>query len=148
MNITMIGGGYVGLVSGACFADLGMNVCVVERDTSKLALLNDGKMPIYEPGLDRLVHENVAAGRLRFTADLASAVAGVEAVFIAVGTPTRRGDGHADVSYVNAAAEQVARALTVLCRGRDQEHGAGWHGAAYFRDYAGCSTGSRVRRRQ
>jgi UDPglucose 6-dehydrogenase len=112
MNIAMIGGGYVGLVSGACFADLGTNVCVVERDPSKLALLNDGKMPIYEPGLDRLVHENVAAGRLRFTADLASAVAGVEAVFIAVGTPTRRGDGHADVSYVNAAAEQVARALT------------------------------------
>jgi UDPglucose 6-dehydrogenase len=112
MNIAMIGGGYVGLVSGACFADLGINVCVVERDSSKLALLNDGKMPIYEPGLDRLVHENVAAGRLRFTADLASAVAGVEAVFIAVGTPTRRGDGHADVSYVNAAAEQVARALT------------------------------------
>jgi UDPglucose 6-dehydrogenase len=112
MNIAMIGGGYVGLVSGACFADLGINVCVVERDAGKLALLNDGKMPIYEPGLDRLVHENVAAGRLRFTADLASAVAGVEAVFIAVGTPTRRGDGHADVSYVNAAAEQVARALT------------------------------------
>ena len=112
MNIAMIGGGYVGLVSGACFADLGVDVCVVERDPAKLALLNDGKMPIYEPGLDRLVHENVAAGRLRFTADLASAVAGVEAVFIAVGTPTRRGDGHADVSYVNAAAEQVALALT------------------------------------
>ena len=108
----MIGGGYVGLVSGACFADLGVDVCVVERDAAKLALLNDGKMPIYEPGLDRLVHENVSAGRLRFTADLPSAVAGVEAVFIAVGTPTRRGDGHADVSYVNAAAEQVAQALT------------------------------------
>jgi UDPglucose 6-dehydrogenase len=112
MKIAMIGGGYVGLVSGACFADLGVEVCVVERDPAKLALLNDGKMPIYEPGLDRLVHENVAAGRLRFTADLPHAVDGVEAVFIAVGTPTRRGDGHADVSYVNAAAEQVARALT------------------------------------
>ena len=112
MKIAMIGGGYVGLVSGACFADLGVEVCVVERDAAKLALLRDGKMPIYEPGLDRLVHENTAAGRLSFTGDLAAAVAGVEAVFIAVGTPTRRGDGHADVSYVNAAAEQVARALT------------------------------------
>ena len=112
MKIAMIGGGYVGLVSGACFADLGVEVCVVERDAAKLALLREGKMPIYEPGLDRLVHENTAAGRLSFTGDLAAAVAGVEAVFIAVGTPTRRGDGHADVSYVNAAAEQVARALT------------------------------------
>ena len=112
MKIAMIGGGYVGLVSGACFADLGVDVCVVERDPAKLGLLNDGKMPIYEPGLDKLVGDNVAAGRLRFTEDLAAAVDGVEAVFIAVGTPTRRGDGHADVSYVNAAAEQVARALT------------------------------------
>ena len=108
----MIGGGYVGLVSGACFADLGVDVCVVERDRAKLAMLHDGKIPIFEPGLDKLVGDNVAAGRLRFTDDLAAAVAGVEAVFIAVGTPTRRGDGHADVSYVNAAAEQVARALT------------------------------------
>jgi UDPglucose 6-dehydrogenase len=108
----MIGGGYVGLVSGACFADLGVEVCVVESDAEKLALLNQGKMPIYEPGLDRLVTENVAAGRLRFTGDLAEGVAGVEIVLIAVGTPTRRGDGHADVTYVNAAAEQVARALT------------------------------------
>ena len=111
MKIAMIGGGYVGLVSGACFADLGVDVCVVERDQTKLALLNDGKMPIYEPGLTQLVAENVAAGRLRFTDNLAAAVAEVEAVFIAVGTPTRRGDGHADVSYVNAAAEQVARSL-------------------------------------
>ncbi len=112
MKIAMIGGGYVGLVSGACFADLGVEVCVVERDAAKLDMLLQGRMPIYEPGLDRLVNENVAAGRLRFTDDLSAAVAGVEAVFIAVGTPTRRGDGHADVSYVNAAAEQVARALT------------------------------------
>ena len=112
MKIAMIGGGYVGLVSGACFADLGVDVCVVESDAAKLRLLLDGAMPIYEPGLERLVHENVAAGRLSFTADLPRAVQGVEAVFIAVGTPTRRGDGHADVSYVNAAAEQVARALT------------------------------------
>ncbi len=108
----MIGGGYVGLVSGACFADLGVEVAVVETDQAKLAALNEGRIPIYEPGLDRLVQENVKAGRLTFGADLAKAVAGVEAVFIAVGTPTRRGDGHADVSFVNAAAEQVARALT------------------------------------
>ncbi len=112
MKIAMIGGGYVGLVSGACFADLGVDVCVVERDAAKLGLLNDGKMPIYEPGLEKLVGDNVSAGRLRFTDDLQAAVRGVEAVFIAVGTPTRRGDGHADVSFVNAAAEQVARALT------------------------------------
>jgi len=108
----MIGGGYVGLVSGACFADLGVEVAVVESDPAKLAALAEGRIPIYEPGLDRLVAENVAAGRLSFGDNLAAAVAGVEAVFIAVGTPTRRGDGHADVSYVNAAAEQVARALT------------------------------------
>ena len=112
MKIAMIGGGYVGLVSGACFADLGVDMCVVERDPAKLGLLNNSKMPIYEPGLDKLVADNVAAGRLRFTDDLQAAVDGVEAVFIAVGTPTRRGDGHADVSYVNAAAQQVAKALT------------------------------------
>jgi len=108
----MIGGGYVGLVSGACFADLGVEVAIVEADPARLAALAEGRIPIYEPGLDRLVAENVAAGRLSFGNDLAAAVAGVEAVFIAVGTPTRRGDGHADVSYVNAAAEQVAGALT------------------------------------
>jgi len=112
MRIAMIGGGYVGLVSGACFADLGVDVAVVEVDPAKLALLQSGGIPIYEPGLDRLVADNVAAGRLTFGNDVAAAVAGAEAVFIAVGTPTRRGDGHADVSYVNAAAEQVARALT------------------------------------
>ena len=111
MRIAMIGGGYVGLVSGACFADLGVDVTVVEVDPGRLAALNAGGIPIYEPGLDKLVADNVAAGRLRFTGDLAAGVAGVEAVFIAVGTPTRRGDGHADVSFVNAAAEQVARAL-------------------------------------
>ena len=108
----MIGGGYVGLVSAACFAEFGIEVAVVEADPQKLAALHEGKMPIYEPGLDKLVAENVAAGRLSFGADLPAAVSGAEAVFIAVGTPTRRGDGHADLSYVYAAAEQVARALT------------------------------------
>jgi UDPglucose 6-dehydrogenase len=108
----MIGGGYVGLVSGACFAEFGAEVSVVETDPGRLGRLRDGKIPIYEPGLDRLVAENAAAGRLRFTDDLKAALEGVEAVFIAVGTPTRRGDGHADLTYVYAAVEQVARALT------------------------------------
>jgi UDPglucose 6-dehydrogenase len=108
----MIGGGYVGLVSGACFAEFGTEVTVVETDAAKLAALTEGRMPIYEPGLDQLVTANVKAGRLAFTADLPAALLGAEAVFIAVGTPTRRGDGHADLSYVYAAAEQVARALT------------------------------------
>jgi UDPglucose 6-dehydrogenase len=112
MRIAMIGGGYVGLVSGACFAEFGVDVAVVESDPAKLAALREGRMPIFEPGLEELVASNVAAGRLQFGADLAEAVAGVEAVFIAVGTPTRRGDGHADLTYVYAAAEQVARALT------------------------------------
>ena len=108
----MIGGGYVGLVSGACFAEFGSVVTVVEVDAPKLAALHAGRMPIYEPGLEALVAENVKAGRLAFTGDLAAAVDGVEAIFIAVGTPTRRGDGHADLTYVYAAAEQVARAMT------------------------------------
>src|SRR5215470_6549844 len=112
MRIAMIGGGYVGLVSGACFAEFGTEVTVVEVDRHKLAALREGQMPIYEPGLDKLVAENVAAGRLTFTGDLSAAVHEAEAVFIAVGTPTRRGDGHADLSYVFAAAEQVARAVT------------------------------------
>jgi UDPglucose 6-dehydrogenase len=107
----MIGGGYVGLVSGACFAEFGNDVAVVEADPAKLAALQAGRMPIFEPGLDRLVAENVAAGRLSFGNDITAAVSGAEAVFIAVGTPSRRGDGHADLSYVYAAAAQVARAL-------------------------------------
>ncbi len=108
----MIGGGYVGLVSGACFAELGNDVAIVEVDTAKLKMLREGGIPIYEPGLDLLVADNVKAGRLTFGDDIASAVDGVDAVFIAVGTPTRRGDGHADLSYVFAAVEQVAKKLT------------------------------------
>jgi UDPglucose 6-dehydrogenase len=108
----MIGGGYVGLVSGACFAELGNEVSVVEADAAKLASLREGGIPIYEPGLQPLVTDNVRAGRLSFGDDIAAAVLGAEAVFIAVGTPTRRGDGHADLSYVFAAVEQVARVLT------------------------------------
>jgi UDPglucose 6-dehydrogenase len=111
MRIAMIGGGYVGLVSGACFAEFGSEVAVVESDPAKLKALHFGDMPIFEPGLEDLVAKNVAAGRLFFTKDLAAGLANVEAVFIAVGTPTRRGDGHADLSYVYAAAEHVARSL-------------------------------------
>ncbi len=112
MRIAIIGGGYVGLVSGACFAALGVDVVVVEADPSRFMALRQGRVPIYEPGLDGLVQENTSASRLRFSDDLADAVAGVDAVFLAVGTPTRRGDGHADLSYIYAAAEQVARCLT------------------------------------
>jgi UDPglucose 6-dehydrogenase len=112
MRIAMLGAGYVGLVSGACFAEFGVEVCLVDTDAAKVAGLREGRIPIYEPGLDRLVEDNAREGRLRFTTDLAQAMAGADAVFLAVGTPSRRGDGHADLTYVFAAAEQVARAAT------------------------------------
>ncbi len=111
MRITMIGTGYVGLVSGACFSDFGHEVVCVDKDPAKIAALGRGVMPIYEPGLDALVAANVKAGRLTFTTNLAAGVKGAEAVFIAVGTPSRRGDGHADLSYVFAAVREVAEAL-------------------------------------
>ncbi len=111
MKIAIIGGGYVGLVSGACFAEFGVSVAVVEADETKRRMLLEGKIPIYEPGLDRLVAENAAAGRLTFPATLEDGIAEAEAIFIAVGTPTRRGDGHADLTYVFAAVEQVLMAL-------------------------------------
>lgn len=107
----MIGTGYVGLVSGACFADFGHHVTCVDKDAGKIDALKRDEMPIYEPGLDDLVAANVRAGRLRFTTDLRAAVADADAVFIAVGTPSRRGDGHADLSYVYAAAREIAAAL-------------------------------------
>lgn len=110
MRIAMIGAGYVGLVSGACFAEFGVDVTVMDVDPDKIAGLRAGRMPIYEPGLDKLVAENVRDGRLSFTTELSEAVKGADAVFLAVGTPTRRGDGHADLTYVYAAAEQVAKA--------------------------------------
>ena len=109
MKIAMVGTGYVGLVSGACFSEFGWDVVCVDNNADKIAMLEAGKMPIYEPGLDDLVARNVAAGRLSFTTDLGSAVKDAEAVFIAVGTPSRRGDGHADLSYVFQAAEDIAR---------------------------------------
>ncbi|MCA0271933.1 MAG: UDP-glucose/GDP-mannose dehydrogenase family protein [Proteobacteria bacterium] len=112
MKIAMIGTGYVGLVSGVCFSDFGHDVVCVDKDPRKVEMLTKGEVPIYEPGLDTLMAKNVSAGRLNFTGDLKAAVDGAEAVFIAVGTPTRRGDGHADLSYVMAAAEEIAEALT------------------------------------
>ena len=111
MRIAIIGTGYVGLVSGACFSEFGTDVVCVDKDAGKVDRLLDGVMPIYEPGLDALVEKNVAAGRLSFTTELEEAVKGAEAVFIAVGTPTTEGDGHADLSYVHVAAEEIAHAI-------------------------------------
>lgn len=112
MRIAMIGTGYVGLVSGACFSDFGHDVVCVDRDAGKIERLNRGEVPIFEPGLEALIAKNTAAGRLSYTTDLAAAVDGAEAVFIAVGTPTRRGDGHADLTFVMAAAAEIGQALT------------------------------------
>ncbi len=111
MHVAMIGTGYVGLVSGACFSEFGHHVVCVDKDVSKIDGLNTGKMPIYEPGLADLVGNNVAAGRLTFTTEFVDAVKAADAVFIAVGTPSRRGDGHADLSYVYAAAAEIADAV-------------------------------------
>jgi UDPglucose 6-dehydrogenase len=112
MRIAMIGTGYVGLVSGACFADFGHHVTCVDKDADKIAGLHRGEIPIYEPGLDALVASNVKAGRLDFTTDLSAPVAEADAVFIAVGTPSRRGDGYADLTYVYAAAREIAAVLS------------------------------------
>jgi UDPglucose 6-dehydrogenase len=112
MRIAMIGTGYVGLVSGACLSEFGHDVVCIDKDASKVETLRAGGIPIFEPGLDEVVATNVKAGRLSFETDLARGVAGASAVFIAVGTPSRRGDGHADLSYVFAAAEEIAKALT------------------------------------
>jgi UDPglucose 6-dehydrogenase len=112
MRITMIGTGYVGLVSGACLSEVGHEVVCVDKDARKIDGLRRGVMPIYEPGLDALVARNVDAGRLSFTTDLKPAVAGADAVFIAVGTPSRKADGHADLSYVYGAAREIAEAMT------------------------------------
>ena len=112
MKIAMIGTGYVGLVSGVCFSDFGHDVVCVDKNAEKIETLKAGRTPIYEPGLEALMAANVEAGRLRFTTDLTQALEGADAVFIAVGTPTRRGDGHADLTYVYAAAEELAAPLT------------------------------------
>ncbi len=112
MRISMIGTGYVGLVSGACFSQFGIDVTCVDTDAAKIERLKKGEIPIYEPGLEELVRSNFEDGRLEFSTDLEASVADRDAVFIAVGTPSRRGDGHADLSYVFAAAEQIADAVT------------------------------------
>src|SRR6202166_1412232 len=114
MRVAMIGTGYVGLVSGACFADFGHEVTCVDKDKAKIAALGRGEMPIYEPGLTELVAANARAGRLKFTNDLPGAVKAADAVFIAVGTPSRRGDGHADLSFVYDAAREIAGALSAF----------------------------------
>jgi UDPglucose 6-dehydrogenase len=111
MRIAMIGTGYVGLVSGACFSEFGVDVVCVDKDADKIARLNEGQLPIFEPGLEDIVESNEDSDRLSFTTDLAAAVDGADAVFIAVGTPSRRGDGHADLSYVYAAAAEIAAAM-------------------------------------
>jgi UDPglucose 6-dehydrogenase len=111
MRIVVVGTGYVGLVSGACFADFGHHVTCVDKDNAKISALVRGEIPIFEPDLDRIVHSNVRAGRLAFTTELAGAVGDAEAIFIAVGTPSRRGDGHADLSYVYAASREIAEAI-------------------------------------
>jgi len=111
MRIVMVGSGYVGLVSGSCFSEFGTEVVCVDTDAGKIQDLNEGRIPIYEPGLERLVAHNVEAGRLSFTTDLTAALKGAAAVFIAVGTPSRRGDGHADLSYVYEAARSIARSM-------------------------------------
>src|ERR1700733_11859293 len=111
MRIVMVGTGYVGLVSGACFADFGHRVTCVDKDASKIAALRHGEIPIFEPGLKELVEASAKAGRLDFTTDLAESVSDANVVFIAVGTPSRRGDGHADLSYIYAAAREISTAI-------------------------------------
>src|SRR5262245_19071000 len=111
MRIAMVGSGYVGLVSGACFAQFGHDVVCIDKEAGKIALLRKGEIPIHEPGLDRLVADNMRAGRLSFDTTLDKAVGDADVVFIAVGTPTRRGDGHADLTYVYSAAVEIADAL-------------------------------------
>ncbi len=111
MRIAMIGTGYVGLVSGACLSQFGIDVVCVDKDRDKIDGLNRGELPIFEPGLDTLMANNVSAGRLIFSTDLPPAVDKADAVFIAVGTPSRRGDGHADLSHVFDAAKEIAAAL-------------------------------------
>ena len=127
MRVAMIGTGYVGLVSGACFADFGHDVTCVDKDKGKIDALNHGEMPIYEPGLAELVASNARAGRLKFTTSLPEAVKAADAVFIAVGTPSRRGDGHADLTFVYDAAREIAARARRLHRGDHQIDGAGRH---------------------
>ncbi|QAY78034.1 UDP-glucose/GDP-mannose dehydrogenase family protein [Sphingosinicella sp. BN140058] len=139
MRITIVGAGYVGLVSAACFADFGHDVTCVDKDVDRVAALKHGRMPIYEPGLEKLVMRNASSGRLRFELELASAVAGADVVFIAVGTPSRRGDGHADLSHVHAAAREIGSNLagyTVIVTKSTVPVGTGDEVEAILRDVA------------
>ena len=111
MNITMLGTGYVGLVSGTCFSEFGFNVCCVDKDQEKILNLNSNIVPIYEPGLEKLIQKNKNSGRLTFSDDIDGNIKKADVIFIAVGTPTRRGDGHADLTYVFQAAEQIANKM-------------------------------------
>ena len=148
MRIAMIGTGYVGLVSGTCFADFGHHVTCVDKDQRKIDALLEGRIPIWEPGLEGLVAANVARGRLAFTTELAEALDGAEAVFIAVGTPSRRGDGHADLSFVFAAVEELAKTLdhaVVVVTKSTVPVGTGDKIAALLAEHgapAGCSVAS------
>ena len=144
MRIAIIGTGYVGLVSGACFSEFGVEVVCVDQDSAKIARLQRGEMPIFEPGLEALVTKNAAAGRISFTTDLPAAVAGAEAVFIAVGTPSRRGDGHADLSFVYAAAEEIGQALTDYAVDCNEIDGAGRHRTRGCQDLAAHQAARRV----
>ncbi len=127
MRIAMVGAGYVGLVSGACFADFGHHVVCIDKDLEKVAALGRGEIPIYEPGLTELVASNVNQSRLTFTDEIKAAVGNADVVFIAVGTPSRRGDGHADLSYVFAAAPRDRRCAFRIHDYRDEIDGAGRH---------------------
>ena len=136
MRVVMIGTGYVGLVSGACFADFGHNVICVDKDEAKINALRAGKMPIFEPGLEGLVETNVKAGHLSFESDACEAVGEADVVFIAVGTPTRRGDGHADLTYVYQAAKELAlliKGYTVIVNKSTVPVGTGDEVAAIIR---------------
>ena len=124
MRVTMIGAGYVGLVSGACFADFGHVVTCVDKDPGKIDRLKEGVMPIFEPGLAELVATNVEEGRLSFTLEAAEAIKNADAIFIAVGTPSRRGDGHADLSYVYAAAKEIAEQEEKLAKATEAQNEA------------------------
>ena len=146
MRVVMIGTGYVGLVSGACFADFGHEVTCIDKDEGKIAALEKGVMPIFEPGLDVLVESNVKAGRLSFATD-PDAVKAADVVFLAVGTPTRRGDGHADLTYVYAAAEEIGRLIDRLHGDRHQIDGAGGDRRRGGGDHPPRRAGGRIRRR-
>ena len=147
MRITMVGTGYVGLVSGACFADFGHQVTCVDKNAAKIAALQRGKIPIFEPDLDRLVENNVKSGRLTFSTELTGPVREADAVFIAVGTPSRRGDGHADLSYVYARPREIAAAVSRLHRGDHQIDCASWHRRRSGKTYPRNQPIGRCRRR-